>query len=220
MRNRIGALCFLSGLGLTLAACGHRDQRLVDQYFSAVNAKDNQTLSSFAAVGFDKKVDRWRIVKESDEQKTPMPLPDLVNKQKEIEKAVADNKKAATAYSMEHYAEVDQVRESRRVNKPVPAKLSGVAGEWDKFNQKDRDLKKSLAETSAAVEREKRNAERSLGNAAENVEGLTGDVVEKTLDLVLTIGGEEKPYVMTIRRYDAKGTARPRWVVQDLKPAS
>jgi hypothetical protein len=219
MRNRIGALWVLAGPILVAAACGHKDQRLVDQYFNAVNAKDNQTLSSFAAVGFDKKVDKWRIAKEGDEEKNPMPLPDLVGKQKELEKALADNKKAATAYSMDHYAEVDQVRELRKAGKPIPAKLAGVAGEWDKFNQKDRDLKKALADANAALDREKRNAERSLGNAVENVENLTGDVVQKRLDLVLTIDGEEKPYVMVIRKYDAKGTARPRWVVQELKPA-
>ena len=61
MRSVIRHLLVLTGLGLALAACGHRDQRLVDQYFNAVNSKDNQTLGSFAAVGFDKKVDRWRI---------------------------------------------------------------------------------------------------------------------------------------------------------------
>ena len=86
MRNRIGALGVLAGLFVVTTACGHKDQRLVDQYFSAVNAKDNQTLSSFAAVGFDKKVDKWRIAKEGDEEKSPMPLPDLVAKQKGLEK--------------------------------------------------------------------------------------------------------------------------------------
>jgi hypothetical protein len=208
----------LTGLGLALAACGHRDQRLVDQYFNAVNAKDNQTLGSFAAVGFDKKVDRWRIAKESDEEKAPIPLTDLIAKQKEFDKAVADNKKAATAYSMDHYAEVDAVREARKAGKPVPGKLQAVAAEWDKYNQKDRDLKKALADATAAVEKEKRNLERSLG-PTENAEGLSGDMVTKRLDLVLTINGEEQPYVMTLRKYDIKGSARPRWVVHDLKPA-
>jgi septal ring factor EnvC (AmiA/AmiB activator) len=218
MRNGIRHLLVLTGLGLVLAACGHRDQRLVDQYFNAVNSKDNQTLGSFAAVGFDKKVDRWRIAKESDEEKAPIPLTDLIAKQKELEKAVAENKKTATAYSMDHYAEVDQVREARKAGKPVPGKLQAVAAEWDKYNQKDRDLKKALADASAAVEKEKRNLERSLG-PTENTEGLSGDMVTKRLDLVLTINGEDQPYVMTLRKYDIKGSARPRWVVQDLKPA-
>ena len=218
MRNGIRHLLVLTGLGLVLAACGHRDQRLVDQYFNAVNSKDNQTLGSFAAVGFDKKVDRWKIAKESDEEKAPIPLTDLVAKQKELEKAVAENKKAATAYSMDHYAEVDQVREARKAGKPVPGKLQGVAAEWDKYNQKDRDLKKALADATAAVEKEKRNLERSLG-PTENAEGLSGDMLTKRLDLVLTINGQDQPYVMTLRKYDIKGSARPRWVVHDLKPA-
>ncbi|HVD76344.1 MAG TPA: hypothetical protein VNH43_01985 [Vicinamibacteria bacterium] len=218
MRNGIRHLLVLTGLGLVLAACGHRDQNLVDQYFNAVNSKDNQTLGSFAAVGFDKKVDRWRIAKESDEEKAPIPLTDLIAKQKELEKAVAENKKTATAYSMDHYAEVDQVRETRKAGKPVPGKLQAVAAEWDKYNQKDRDLKKALADATAAVEKEKRNLERSLG-PTENAEGLSGDMVTKRLDLVLTINGEDQPYVMTLRKYDIKGSARPRWVVHDLKPA-
>jgi septal ring factor EnvC (AmiA/AmiB activator) len=221
MRNGIRHLSVLAGLGLaliTLAACGHRDQRLVDQYFNAVNSKDNQTLGSFAAVGFDKKVDRWRIAKESDEEKAPMPLSDLVAKQKELEKAVAENKKAATAYSMDHYADVDAVREARKAGKPVPGKMQAVGAEWDKYNQKDRDLKKQLADANAAVEKEKRNLERSLG-PTENAEGLSGDMVTKRLDLMLTINGQEQPYVMTLRKYDIKGSARPRWVVHDLKPA-
>jgi len=221
MRNGIRDLSGLAGLGLALAAmaaCGHREQRLVDQYFNAVNAKDNQTLSSFAAVGFDKKVDRWRIAKESDEEKAPMPLTDLVAKQKELEKGVADNKKTATAYSMDHYADVDAVREGRKTGKPVPGKLQAVASEWDKYNQKDRDLKKQLSDANAAVEKEKRNLERSLG-PTENAEGLSGDMVTKRLDLMLTINGQEQPYVMTLRKYDIKGSARPRWVVHDLKPA-
>jgi len=218
MRNGIRHLLVLTGLGLVLAACGHRDQRLVDQYFNAVNSKDNQTLGSFAAVGFDKKVDRWKIAKESDEEKAPIPLTDLIAKQKELEKAVAENKKAATAYSMDHYAEVDQVREARKAGKPVPGKLQAVAAEWDKYNQKDRDLKKALADATAAVEKEKRNLERSLG-PTENAEGLSGDMLTKRLDLVLTINGQDQPYVMTLRKYDIKGSARPRWVVHDLKPA-
>jgi len=220
MRNRIGAVALLAaGLALSLSACGHRDQRLIDQYFNAVNAKDNQTLASFAAVGFDKKVDRWKIVKEGDEEKAPMPLPDLVSKAKDLEKQVAENKKAATTYSMDHYAEVDQVREARKANKPVPAKAAAVATEWDKYNQKDRDLKKALADANAAVEKEKRNLDRSLG-PQDNAESLSGDMIAKRLDLLLTIGGQDQPYVMTLRKYDIKGSARPRWVVQDLKAGS
>ena len=91
-RGGVAAAAVLALLG---AACGHPEKSVVDQYFNAVNAKDTQTLSSFAAVTFDKKVDRWTIKQTISEDKKPAPLPDLVQKAKEADAAVAANKKAA-----------------------------------------------------------------------------------------------------------------------------
>ena len=49
------------GLGLMAACSGGGDTRIVDQYFGAVNAGDNQTLTSFAMVPFKEKVDKWSV---------------------------------------------------------------------------------------------------------------------------------------------------------------
>src|SRR5262245_9707355 len=119
------ALAVLAG-----AACGHPEKSVVDQYFNAVNAKDSQTLSSFSAVPFDKKVDRWEIKQTVAEDKKPAPLPDLAQKAKDADAAVAANKKAASAYGLDHYGEIDQVKEARKANKPVPPKLGDVATKW------------------------------------------------------------------------------------------
>jgi hypothetical protein len=46
-------------------------------------------------------------------------------------------------------------------------------------------------------------------------------VLSKDVDLNLTIGGQVKPYVMTLRKYELTGgTGRmvSRWVVQSLTP--
>ena len=56
-----GRVALAAVVALAGVACGHPEKSVVDQYFNAVNAKDTQTLSSFAAVTFDKKVDRWAI---------------------------------------------------------------------------------------------------------------------------------------------------------------
>jgi hypothetical protein len=209
-------------LGLTLVGCGHPEQRVVDQYFGAVNQKDNQTLSSFAVVGFDQKVDKWSIAQASPENRQPAPLSGLVKKRNEADAAVNDNKKAASAFALDHIAEVDQVREAHKKNQPVPAKLAGIAAEWDKFNQKDRDLKKVLAEAKEAVEKEKRNVTLSVGQL-EDMESLTGEMVSKDFDLVLTIGGQPKNYQMRIQKYElSSGEKGPRvgsrWIVYSLAP--
>jgi DNA polymerase III gamma/tau subunit len=206
---------------LLAAACGHPEQRVLDQYFNAVNAQDNQTLSSFAAVKFDQKVDRWSIVQVSAESKAPASLPELVKKAKDVEKQIAENKKAASQYFLDN-PKVVQIQEAQRKDAKVPANLQAIAAEWEKFNQKDRDLKKALAEAKEAVDKEKRDVQLSVGDLAD-VETLSGEVTIKTVDLNLTIKGEAKPYVMGLKKYDLQpsgqgGRTISRWIVHRLDP--
>jgi hypothetical protein len=218
-----GRVALAAVVALAGVACGHPEKSVVDQYFNAVNAKDTQTLSSFAAVTFDKKVDRWAIKKTISEDKKAAPLPDLVQKSKDADAAVAANKKAASAWSLDRFNDIEAVREARKNNKPVPAKLTEVATKWDDFNTKDRDGKKTVAVSKDAVEKEKRSMARSIGDV-EDVESLKGDVNEKQIEVDLTIAGQQQPYVMTLRKYDVKRdngqTVRGRWVIQNLQPMS
>ena len=119
--------------------------------------------------------------------------------------------------------DIDAVRDARKANKPVPAKLAEVAAKWDEFNSKDRDVKKTVAEPRRRSTR--RSARwRAPSGDVDDVESLKGEVNEKQIELDLTIGGEVQPYVMTLRKYDLKRdngqTGRGRWVIQNLQPMS
>lgn len=211
-------------LAVTAVACGGPEQRVVDQYFGAVRAQDNQTLSSFAAVQFDKKVDKWTIVQADPETKAPAPLPDLVQKVADIDKEIADNKKAASAYALENLSGWEQVQEARRKDAKIPAKLQKVADDYDNFTTKDRDLKKELAEAKEAVEQEKRDVRLSVGDLPD-MDTLKGEVTTKRLELMLTIAGQQEPYVMELKKYDlaadgGQGRVVSRWMVHDLRPKS
>jgi hypothetical protein len=218
-----GGVALAAVVALAGTACGHPEKSVVDQYFNAVNAKDTQTLSSFAAVTFDKKVDRWAIKKTISDEKKPAPLPELSQKAKDAEAAVAANTKAVRAWSLDAFSDIDAVREARKANKPVPAKLSEVAAKWDDFNNKDRELKKAVAVSKEALEKEKRSVARSVGDV-DDVENLQGEVTEKQIEVDLTIAGQVQPYVMTLRKYELKreaaGRVQSRWVVQNLQPMS
>jgi hypothetical protein len=219
MRHRGRAALAIFALLAVTAACGHPEKSVVDSYFNAVNARDNQTLTSFAVVSFDKTVQRWTIKKTLEETKSPVTLPDLVAKVRDTEKALADNMKAARGYNDDHYKELGEIKALKK-GASVPAKLQPVANEWENFNKKDRELKKALAEARDAVEKEKRTASLSLGGGADDVENMTGNVVTKKILLGLTIDGQERDYVMTLRKYDVKGAgARSRWMIQGLAPA-
>lgn len=207
------------GLGLMAAACGS-DTRIVDQYFGAVNAGDNQTITSFAMVTFKEKVDRWSVTGSSPEKRSPATLPDLVARGKKLEADAAANKKEAGAYSLAHADEYNRYMEATRKGAKVPAGLQKFGDDWAKFEQGDKDLKKQMAENKAAVERERRNVQLSVG-PNDALDTMTGEMVEKTLDLALTIKGVVKNYTMGLRKYELTGggTGRSvsRWVVQTLQ---
>jgi hypothetical protein len=222
MSNRSLAIRGALVLAVATVACGHPEQRVVDQYFNAVNAQDTQTLSSFAAVKFDKKVQRWSIVKVSPENRGPAPLPDLVKKAKDTEKQIADNKRAANAYALEHLQAVDQVRELTRKNAKIPPNFQAVATEWDRYNEKDRELKKALADAKDAVDREKRGVLLSVADVAD-LESLPGEVYEKSIELALTVDGQPQNWVMVLKKYELRsagqgGRMSSRWFVHALDP--
>jgi len=211
-------------MALAAAACGHPEQKVVDQYFGAVNARDNDTLSSFAVVNFDtkdKRIDNWKINGAGDEQVVDAPLVGLVQALKDAEAKVNDNKKEYLKYFFEHPTEVDQVKPL--VNKPgavIPPKLQPYAARWKEFTDKERELKKAVAEAKDALEKEKRLVALSIGTN-EGLEGMAGKMRSKTLDVAISIGGETKDYTMVLRKYEMTGgTQRTlnRWVIYELKP--
>ena len=209
------------GLGLLAAACGGSDTRIVDQYFGAANAGDNQTLTSFAMVPFKQKVDRWSVTGSSPEKRSPATLPDLVARGKKLEADAAANKKEAGAYSLAHADEYNRYMDATRKGSKVPTGLQKFGDDWAKFEQGDKDLKKQMAENKAAVERERRNVQLSVG-PNDLLDTMTGEMVEKNLDLALTIKGEVKNYTMGLRKYELTGGANTgravsRWVVETLQ---
>ena len=215
---RLGVVVVLAAVSV---ACGGPEKTVVDQYFNAVKAKDNQTLSSFAAVHFDRPVETWKIGAVGPEEEAPAPLPDLVAKVKELEAQMAANKKAAGTYHLQRFADIDKVQDIRKRNGSVPASLAPVATQWDEFNQKDREFRKAVAAAKDAVEKERRNVRLSVGDV-EGVEAFQGKMLSKKIDVDITVKDEKpQPFVMTLRKYELKREGprvNARWVVQAITP--
>jgi hypothetical protein len=210
------------GLALAGAACGHPEKQVVDNYFNAVKAKDNQTLSSFATARFERPVQSWEVKDTLEETTEAMPLVALMEKLKQAEAAQAANTKEARAYNLDHFADIDTVRDLKSKGRPIPAKIQPVATRWDEFNQKDRETKKAVAEARDAVEKEKRNMALSVGTT-EGLEAMQGEVKTKRIAVDVTIEGQTQPYVMTLKRYEVEGVeggrrVQSRWMIQSLQP--
>jgi hypothetical protein len=225
MRERATALAVALGLIVVGVACsGGAEKNVVNQYFTALAANDTNTLTSFAAVAFDKEVQDHKIIAVGEETREPAPLPGLVAREQELEAALAQNKKDARTWGndLEIYPKLDRVRELQKEDKKIPGNLQPIADKWDAFNARDRELKGEVADAKKAVETERRNTGLSVGQV-EGVDSLTGEVITKNVDLELTIDGTPQPYVMGLRKYELEGDGSgarmiSRWVVQSLEP--
>jgi len=226
MRQRATALAAALGLAVAAFACSSAESHVVNQYFTALRANDQGTLTSFAMVAFDQKVDDWKVVTVGPEARTAAPLPGLVQKQKDLEAELAANTREARTWGndLNVYPKLDQVREAEKAGKKIPPALEPIHQKWAAFNDKDRELKKAVAEAKAAVAREKRNTQLSVGTQFEDaLDQMKGEVVSKDVDLNVTVGGQARPYVMTLRKYELQTEGSgprmvSRWVVQSLTP--
>ena len=224
MRERATALAMALGLAIAGIACGGAETSVVNQYFTALNANDVNTLSSFANVRLDKKVDAWKVVSVSPETRGPATLPELVAKQQELEAELAQNLKAYRAWGndLEIYPKLERIKKLRDDEKDVPGSLQEIAEKYDAFNATDKELKGKVADAKQAAENEKRNTQLSVG-LLDDLEAMGGEVVSKTVDVDLTIEGQVHPYVMGLRRYELVSEVPgmrivPRWVVDTLDP--
>jgi len=221
--HRSAAVMIVAGLALASAACAPPQKSVVDQYFRAIQANDNQTLTSFAVVNFDRPVDSWKIILSGEENRSPATLLGLAKQAKELEAELAANKKEYNAYFLDHPTEVEEVRElKKQEDAKIPSKLQQVADDWERFSQKEKELKSGRAELKASVAKEKKNVTLSVGQI-ENIETLPGEMITKDIELEITIEGQPEGYVMTLRRYEleTEQTGRrimSRWVIYDLQP--
>ena len=223
MRERTTALAVALGLAVAGLGCSSAESNVVNQYFTALRANDQGTLTSFAMVAFDQTVDDWKVVSVGPEAKGPATLPDLVKTQKDLEAELTKNTRDARAWGndLSIYPKLDEVRSTQQKGGKVKPALQPIADKWDAFQSEDRRLKKAVADAKGAVEREKRNVALSVGQT-DDIETLTGEMLSKDVDVNLTIGGQVKPYVMTLRKYELTGGTGARmvarWVVQSLTP--
>jgi hypothetical protein len=223
MRERATALAVALGLAVAGLACSSAESNVVNQYFTALRANDQGTLTSFAMVAFEQKVDNWKVVSVGPGTRVPATLPDLVKKQKDLEDEQKKNERDYRAWGndLAIYPKLQQVIEITSKGGKIPAALMPIQEKHAAFSDKNRELKKAVSDAKQAVEREKRNVALSVGQI-EDIETLTGEVLSKDVELNLTIGGQVKPYVMTLRKYELTGGTGPRmvarWVVQSLVP--
>lgn len=222
LERRSGRRLMLVAAATLLVACGHPEQRVVDQYFGAINAGDDSTLLSFAAYKFEKKAERWKIVSTGPETTVEAPLPGLVKQAADAQAEHDAKKKDMQRYANEHYNDYEAVKQAQGKGAKVPPNLQEMATRLDEWSKTERELKKRIADARAAADAERRLMKLSTSGDDKDLDSLPADLLTKDLELTLTVNAQEEPWVMHLRRYNPKQSGGPRlisrWVVQAMEP--
>jgi len=217
-----GRRLMLVAAAVGLVACGHPEQRVVDQYFGAINAGDNLTLLSFAAYKFEKKAERWKIVSSSAGSSVEAPLPDLVKQAADAQAQYDAKKKDMQRYANDHYNEYVDAQKLLGSGAKIPANLQEMAKRLEEWTKTERELKKHIAEARAGADAERKLVQLSLGPEVKDMDTLAADLLNKDLELSISVGGREESWIMHLRRYNPKQTGGPRlisrWIVQAMEP--
>lgn len=220
MKNRWRELGLVATL-VAVGACSGGEAALIDSYFKTSNARDVRGLEKIASFQFEETVDAWTVVGMSDETRAPVTLPDLMKRYETVKAELDVQKEKSSRYALEHLSDVEKVKTLLGEEKEIPSALEEVAAAWQELSGREEELKSAAAEALDAVQREKQICQISAGEASD-LTTSAGEVLSKEVELSLTIGGEAKPYVMTLRRYMLEETDTPheisRWMVYDLKP--
>lgn len=209
----------LSATGLS--ACGGGEDAAIESYFAALSSGDERAIHEAGVVRLDEKVEAWTRVGSSEETTLPVSLPDLAKHHDELVAKLEAHKKVSGKYALDHLSDVDAVKKLLEEEKEIPEKLREVADAWKKLSDEEAELQAAARDALATMEREKRVCQLSAGEASD-LTTSGGEIRVKQVDLSLTIDGEARPYVMTLRRYMLEETDVPheisRWVVYDLEP--
>jgi len=215
-----------TGLGIALATvglsgCGGGEDAAIESFFAAANSGDDRAIYEAGVARIDEKVEAWTRAGSSEETRLPVTLPELAKRHDELAAELEAHKKVSGKFALDHLSEVNTVKKLLEEEKEIPEKLREVADTWQKLSDEEAALQAAAREAMAAMEREKRVCQLSAGEASD-LTTSGGEIRVKQVDLTLTIDGEQRPYVMTLRRYMLEETDVPheisRWVVYDLEP--
>ncbi len=207
-----------------LWACGSPEQAAIDQFFLAARSNDSATLAAMSAVSPPGPVESWQVVDVSSESTEPFTLPELLVRLEAAEKERDAALEEGRVYLADNGKALDRI--IRKQKQDSQFKFSGELGEiqeeWSKRVEERKTTEHKFQELERAVDTETRLATRSVIRQV-TIENLDGDVAVTEMLLMLKLpDADEKPYTVTLRKYDLSGpqsdrTEASRWIIVDIK---
>ena len=207
-----------------LWACGSPEQATIDQFFLAARSNDSATLAAMSAVSPPGPVESWQVVDVSSESTESFTLPELLVRLEAAEKERDAALEEGRVYLADNEKALDRIirKQNQDSQFKFSAELGEIQEEWSKRVEERKTTEREFRELERAVDTETRLATRSVIRQV-TIENLDGDVAVTEMLLMLKFpDADEKPYTVTLRKYDLSGpqsdrTEASRWIIVDIK---
>ena len=207
-----------------LWACGRPEQATIEQFFLAARSDDSATLAAMSAVSPPGPVESWQVVDVSSESTESFALPGLLVRLEAAEKERDAALEEGREYLADHETALDEI--IRKQKQDSEFKFSGELGEiqeeWSKRVEERKATEHEFQELERAINTETNLATKSVIRQV-TIEKMDGDVAVTEMLLMLKLeDADEKPYAITLRKYELSGSQsdRPepaRWIIVDIK---
>jgi hypothetical protein len=208
----------------SLWACGSPEQATLKQFFLAAQSDDSATLASMSAVGAPGPLESWQVVEVSSRSTEPFALPGLLVRLEAAEKERDAALEEGREYLADNEIALDEI--IRKQKQEPEFKFSGELGEiqeeWSKRVQERKTTEHEFQELDRAIKTETTLATKSVIRETA-IENLDGDVAVTEMLLMLKLeDADEKPYTVTLRKYELSGSESgraelARWIIVEIK---
>ena len=207
-----------------LWACGSPEQATIEQFFLAARSDDSATLASMSAVSPPGPIESWQVVDVSSQSTESFALPGLRVRLEAAKKERDAALEEGREYLADNETALDQIIQKEKEDSEFKfsGKLGEIQEEWSKRVEERKATEREFQELERAIYTETTLATKSVMRQVA-IENLDGDVAVTEMLLMLKLeDADEKPYAITLRKYELSGpqgdrTEPSRWVIVDIK---
>jgi hypothetical protein len=209
------------------------EQQVLTAFFRAARVRDNTTLASISAVGFDPRtegsVQQFKIDSIGAQQHRTLQVQQLMDEDAQVRAMQVEFTKKMRDFYQSNSVAIDRAVKAQQAKQPVQGNDAALLAEWTKWDGDSRDFERKLSQARQKLSKERGTAVASLtpsGRDDIDVTGMDVDIITEPITVtaqVVSPTGETTPKTMVVTLQRASGkkdgqATEGRWIIMSIQP--
>jgi hypothetical protein len=208
------------------------EQQVLTTFFRAARVRDNTTLASISAVGFDPRtegsVQEFKIDNIGAQQHRTLQLQQLMDEEASVRAMQVEFTNKRRDFYQSNSVAIDRAVKAQQAKQPVQGKDAALLTAWTKWDNDSHDLERKLSQARQKVISERGTAVASLtpgGRDDVDVTGMDVDIITEPITVTAQVqspDGQTTPKTMVVTLQRASGkkdgqVTEGRWIIMSIQ---